>query len=114
MFGHAFQDNTTLKNLMAEAGFVDINVQVFKWPSNPWPRDTKHKEHGFWNLDNSVAGLEGFMLGALTRAHKWTKDEVIAFATEVRNEMKDPRIHSYQTIWSVHGRKPAVEGVAAK
>ncbi|KXH38641.1 hypothetical protein CNYM01_08728 [Colletotrichum nymphaeae SA-01] len=112
IFGHAFQDNTALKDLMAKAGFVDITVQVFKWPSNPWPLDAKHKELGFWNLDNSVAGLEGFMLGALTRAHKWTKDEVTVFATEVRNEMKDPRIHSYQTIWSVYGRKPAAEEVA--
>ncbi|KXH44121.1 hypothetical protein CSIM01_04425 [Colletotrichum simmondsii] len=114
MFGHAFQDNATLKDLMAEAGFVDINVQVYQWPCNSWPRDAKHKELGFWNLENSVVGLKGFMLGALTRAYKWTKDEVTSFATEVRNEMKDPRIHSYQTIWSVHGRKPAVEEVAAK
>ncbi|KAF4773604.1 hypothetical protein HER10_EVM0002323 [Colletotrichum scovillei] len=113
MFGHAFQDNTTLKDLMADAGFVDINVKVFKWPSNPWPRDRKHKELGYWNLDNSVAGLEGFMLGALTRAHNWTKEEVTVFAMEVRNEMKNPRIHSYQTFWSVYGRKPTAEEVVA-
>ncbi|KXH64785.1 hypothetical protein CSAL01_10544 [Colletotrichum salicis] len=112
-FGHAFQDNSTLKDLMTEAGFVDIKVQLFKWPTNPWPRDAKHKELGYWNLDNTIAGLEGFMLGPLTRAHDWSKDEVTVFAMEVRNEMKNPRIHAYQTIWSVYGRKPAAEEVAA-
>lgn len=97
-FGHPFQDNSTLKDLMTEAGFVDIKVQLFKWPTNPWPRDAKHKELGYWNLDNTIAGLEGFMLGPLTRAHDWSKDEVTVFAMEVRNEMKNPRIHAYQTM----------------
>ncbi|TQN65883.1 Secondary metabolism regulator LAE1, partial [Colletotrichum shisoi] len=94
-FGRPFQNNRDLVGIMADVGFVDIHAQTFKWPSNPWPRDKKHKELGYWNYDNSVAGLEAFMMAPFTRVHGWTKEEVTVFAMQVRNEMKDPTIHSY-------------------
>ncbi|WYZ44745.1 hypothetical protein EsH8_VIII_000061 [Colletotrichum jinshuiense] len=106
-FGRPFQDNRALLDMLAEIGFVDIHAQTFKWPSNPWPKDRKHKELGFWNYDNSVAGLEGFMMAPFTRVHEWTKEEVTVFAMQVRNEMKDPSIHSYSHIWSIYARKPS-------
>ncbi|CCF34317.1 hypothetical protein CH063_06335 [Colletotrichum higginsianum] len=105
-FGRPFQNNRDLVDTMADVGFVDIHAQTFKWPSNPWPRDKKHKELGYWNYDNSVAGLEAFMMAPFTRVHGWTKEEVTVFAMQVRNEMKDPTIHSYSNIWSIYGRKP--------
>ncbi|OLN87588.1 Trans-aconitate 2-methyltransferase 10 [Colletotrichum chlorophyti] len=97
-FGRPWQDPTTLKHLMAKAGFIDIHEQSFKWPSNPWASDKKHKELGYWNLDNAIAGLEGFMLAPLTRVLNWSPEEVTVLAMEVRREMKDPSIHSYSTI----------------
>ncbi|WQF80849.1 Putative S-adenosyl-L-methionine-dependent methyltransferase superfamily [Colletotrichum destructivum] len=105
-FGRPFQNNRDLVDIMADVGFVDIHAQTFKWPSNPWPRDKKHKELGYWNHDNSVAGLEAFMMAPFTRVYDWTKEEVTVFAMQVRNEMKDPTIHSYSNIWYIYGRKP--------
>ncbi|KAF6834190.1 hypothetical protein CMUS01_06263 [Colletotrichum musicola] len=106
-FGRPFQDIRLLKDVMVETGFEDVYAQMFKWPVNAWPRDRKHKELGLWNHDNFSAGLESFMLAPLTRVHGWTKEEVTVFGCEVRSEMRNRSIHSYATVWSIHGRKPA-------
>ncbi|KAM0343746.1 hypothetical protein ACHAPU_008173 [Fusarium lateritium] len=38
-----------IKAIMEDAGFTDIVDTRFKWPTNPWPKDKKHKELGTWN-----------------------------------------------------------------
>ncbi|KAL0941220.1 uncharacterized protein CTRU02_203983 [Colletotrichum truncatum] len=107
-FGRPFlEDLSVLRDVMMEVGFEDVHAKKFKWPSNPWARDKKYKELGLWNLENSVAHLDGFMMAPLTRAHNWSKEEVTVFAMEVRKEMSDRTIHSYSTIWSIYGRKPS-------
>ncbi|KAI8216905.1 hypothetical protein K4K53_009713 [Colletotrichum sp. SAR 10_77] len=106
MFGRPFQDIRVLKDVMIETGFKDVYAQMFKWPSNAWAKDRKHKELGFWNHDNFSAGLESFMMAPLTRAHNWTKEEVTVFGVQVRNDMRDRNIHAYTTVWSIYGRKP--------
>ncbi|KAF9880194.1 hypothetical protein CkaCkLH20_02148 [Colletotrichum karsti] len=84
MFGRPFlSDLSVLREVMTEVGFEGVSAQKFKWPSNPWARDKKHKELGHWNLDNSVANLEGFMMAPFTRAHHWTEEEVIVFAMQL-------------------------------
>ena len=34
------------KKRLIDAGFVNVVQRDFKWPTNPWPRDPKHKEKG--------------------------------------------------------------------
>ncbi|OBR02599.1 TAM domain methyltransferase [Colletotrichum higginsianum IMI 349063] len=34
------------KQQLAEAGFTNVTERVYKWPSNPWPKDGKFKELG--------------------------------------------------------------------
>lgn len=34
------------KEQLAEAGFTNIEEKIYKWPSNPWPKDPKYKELG--------------------------------------------------------------------
>lgn len=80
---------------MAEAGFQDIRVSVYKWPSNDWPNDAKFKELGIWQRENMLYGLEGFSLAPLTRAHGWTREEVEVFLVDVRKDIHNRRIHAY-------------------
>ncbi|KAI7115024.1 S-adenosyl-L-methionine-dependent methyltransferase, partial [Hortaea werneckii] len=47
---------------MQDAGFVDIQVRMFMWPSCGWPKDPYMKEIGRWNQVNILDGLEGFCL----------------------------------------------------
>ncbi|KAK1638304.1 S-adenosyl-L-methionine-dependent methyltransferase [Colletotrichum phormii] len=73
----------------------------YKWPVSPWPKDPYYKELGEWCLENFMEGLEAWSLGAFTRALNWTKEEV-----QVRNELKDRRIHAYSPLWVIYARRP--------
>ncbi|KIW00641.1 uncharacterized protein PV09_07834 [Verruconis gallopava] len=94
------------KALMEEAGYVDVTEVQFVWPQNPWPKDKKLKELGRWNLVNMLDGLEGYSMALLTRAHGMSPEEVQVFLSDVRKDMKNPKIHSYWPIYFVYGRKP--------
>ncbi|KXH46149.1 hypothetical protein CSIM01_11053 [Colletotrichum simmondsii] len=102
MLGRPYQEIPKLADLMRgpEVGFVDVEVRVFKWPTNGWPAaDTeegrKLKELGVWSGENIVAGLQGFAMAPFTRAFGWSKEDVDAFLVGVRNEMRDESIHAY-------------------
>ncbi|KAF6825454.1 hypothetical protein CPLU01_10248 [Colletotrichum plurivorum] len=107
--GRPYQEIPPLVKLMEEAGFVDVKMNVFKWPSNGWPRDPKYKELGIWNNANFCNGFEGFCMAPFTRAHGWTKEEVHVFLVDVRKDLRNPAIHAYWPIYSVYGRKPKEE-----
>ncbi|KAK5706214.1 hypothetical protein LTR97_001201 [Elasticomyces elasticus] len=96
----------TYKQLMQEAGFVDIETRMFMWPTNSWPRDPFMKELGRWNQVNILDGLEGFCLALLTRGLNWRKEEVDIFVANVSRDLRDRRIHAYFPMPVVFGRKP--------
>ncbi|KAK4222599.1 methyltransferase domain-containing protein [Podospora fimiseda] len=103
---HAFIDLGELRKILIETGFEDVVEIKYKWPSNMWPKDKKHKEIGLWNGENVGSGLEGFLMAALTRALGWTKEEVDVLAAKARADVKDRSIHAYWPVVVVYGRKP--------
>lgn len=34
------------KQQLADAGYQNVTLREYKWPTNPWPKDPKHKEIG--------------------------------------------------------------------
>ena len=46
IFGAPADSCTRYKDQLEEAGFVDIVVKVYKWPTNSWPRHPRFKELG--------------------------------------------------------------------
>ncbi|KAF4447222.1 hypothetical protein F53441_9209 [Fusarium austroafricanum] len=98
---------SNLKDVLTKAGFEDVTQAQFKWPSNKWPKDKKHKELGLWNNENANFFLETVAIAPLTRAHGWTREEVTVFIAQARKELNDPRIHAYWPIISAYGRKPS-------
>ena len=88
----------TYASLMREVGFENVVESQFKWPQNRWPRDRKHKEIGMFTQANVAEGLEGLSMALFTRGLEWSKEEVIVFASQVRKDIKDVRIHAY---WSM-------------
>lgn len=91
---------------MDEAGFVDIEIRMFMWPSNGWPKDPFMKTLGQWNQMNILDGLEGFCLALLTRGLGWKKQEVDIFVAKVSRDFRDRKIHAYFPMPVVYGRKP--------
>ncbi|KAF9871155.1 hypothetical protein CkaCkLH20_11324 [Colletotrichum karsti] len=97
-FGRPYVQMSTIRNYMVEAGFEDVKMDVYKWPSNSWPRDTKFKELGIWNNEQVLEGLEGFTMAPLTRALEWTPAEVNVLLMNVRKDVNNRAIHAYWPI----------------
>ncbi|KAK1974104.1 methyltransferase [Colletotrichum cereale] len=106
VLGSPFEEFSRFEGIMAEIGFEDVQVQRFKWPTNGWPKDQRHKELGVWNHENLAPNLDGLLMAPLTRALDWTREEVTLLAMEARKDLAYKSIHAYFNIWSIHGRKP--------
>ncbi|KAF4974544.1 hypothetical protein FZEAL_8568 [Fusarium zealandicum] len=94
---------------LIDAGFTNVQEKLFKWPTNAWARDKKHKEVGLWTLTNIGGGLEGLSMALMTRGLGWDKEEVVTFLIQVRKGLRNPRIHAYWPIVVLYGQKPLAE-----
>ncbi|KXH46157.1 hypothetical protein CSIM01_11061 [Colletotrichum simmondsii] len=106
IFGREYVSVSSLKTLMVEVGFQDVTLSRYKWPINTWPKDPSFKELGAWGFENSNAGLEAISIAPLTRAHKWTREEVNVFLADVRKDLANNNYHTYVSMCFVVGRKP--------
>lgn len=95
MFGRPFKPMNELKSVLIKAGFVDVVMHQYKWPTNDWPLEPRFKEIGRWSNGNLSSGWEAVCLANLTRAHDWTREEVLVFMAQCRQEFSDRKIHAY-------------------
>lgn len=95
IFGRRIDLAPEYKSMFEKAGFVDVTVGKFKWPSNIWPADKKHKNMGRWNFVNIDGNLEGLTLALFTRALGLTPEETKAFCDGARKEIRDVKVHAY-------------------
>ncbi|GJC85656.1 putative methyltransferase tdiE [Colletotrichum liriopes] len=93
--GSPFEEFSRFEGIMSEIGFEDVHIRRFKWPTNSWPKDQRHKELGIWNHENLAPHLEGLLMAPLTRALDWTREEVSLLAMEARKDLADRSIHAY-------------------
>ncbi|KAI8256683.1 Secondary metabolism regulator LAE1 [Colletotrichum sp. SAR 10_98] len=80
--GRAFQSIPALRDMMLGIGFRDVTMKKYKWPTNPWAKDAKHKKIGAWNNENLNAGVEAWAMAPFTRIHGWTQEEVQVFLVD--------------------------------
>ncbi|KAF4866576.1 Secondary metabolism regulator LAE1 [Colletotrichum siamense] len=113
MFGRVAGDMEDIREVLTRAGFVDVKVLKMKWPTNSWAKEDRHREIGAWSHENIVTGWDGLCLATLTRAHGWTKEEVMDATTRCREEFEDRSIHAYYPVYSAYGRKPTEAEAAA-
>lgn len=65
-FGKSFSIAEDMKELMVEAGFVNVTYRTFKWPIGPWAKDPKMKQIGLYNRAGWEEGLEGWAMFLFT------------------------------------------------
>ncbi|KAL2758875.1 hypothetical protein ACRALDRAFT_2040938 [Sodiomyces alcalophilus JCM 7366] len=80
---------------LVDAGFVNVEEKIYKWPTNTWPKDPKYKELGAWCCENIVSGLSGISLALFTRGLGWNAAELEVFLASVRKSMKDRNVHAW-------------------
>lgn len=85
----------TYKERMEKAGFVDVVEVIQKWPQNSWAKNPELKEIGMWTMVNMLQGLHGLTMAPLTRGLGWSMEEVERFLVDVRNDVKDTKVHCY-------------------
>ena len=56
-----------IKDMIKEAGFVNVVEKKYKWPLGAWPVDQKLKDIGRWNMQHWLEGLDTWTLRLLTQ-----------------------------------------------
>ncbi|OHW95814.1 methyltransferase domain-containing protein [Colletotrichum incanum] len=107
--GREYVEVPSLKNMMIEAGFLDVEMRMYKWPHNEWPKDPRYKKLGFWTQENFGSALEAICMAPFTRILGWSRDEVNVFLIEVRKDLKNKSYHAYCPVYCIVGRKPEKE-----
>ncbi|KAI9797456.1 MAG: hypothetical protein M1833_005496 [Piccolia ochrophora] len=95
-----------LEGWVRDAGFTEIHSHTFKIPIGRWPKNPRLKTVGAWDLLQILEGLEGFSMALFTRTLKWTAEEVQVLLSKVREDLKNPAIHTYTNFHVVYARKP--------
>ncbi|TID27744.1 putative methyltransferase [Venturia nashicola] len=98
VFGKSFGIAEHTEEYMKKAGFVNVKYQTFKWPIGPWPKDPGLKQIGAYNRMAWEDGMEGWAMYLFTNHLGWKKEEVDILLARVRREIRNPKIHAYQTM----------------
>ena len=68
---------------------------MFKVPIGGWPKDSRMKEAGVFEMETLREGLPAIALGFFTRVLQWSSEEIEAFFQGVRDELNDKRVHAW-------------------
>lgn len=66
-FGKDLAVAPLMKNMIKEAGFVNVVEKQYKWPVGEWPVDRRLKDIGRWNMQRWLEGLDAWTLRLLTQ-----------------------------------------------
>lgn len=94
----AYQHNT--RQLLEQAGFIDISETIIKVPYHHWPRDPQQAHMGdYYQLTmNQIMGLEALCMAPFSRVFEWTQAQIETFTGQVRHEIQSTRIHAYNNM----------------
>lgn len=93
----AYQQNT--RQMLQQAGFIDIQETIIRAPYNSWPGDPHQKEIGRWYNLGLTEGLEAISLAPFHRAFGWDAERNIKpFVAQVKREVCSRKIHAYNNM----------------
>ncbi|KAF1833331.1 S-adenosyl-L-methionine-dependent methyltransferase [Decorospora gaudefroyi] len=92
---------------LRDAGFVDVNLKLYKWPVGKWAKGARFKLLGRFVYEDLMDWLPSSSLGLFTRVLCWTREEVEVFLSECRAEAKRKDRHYYVDAFFWHARKAA-------
>ncbi|WYZ38341.1 hypothetical protein EsH8_III_000255 [Colletotrichum jinshuiense] len=105
--GRSLSDGLSSKKMLEDAGFVDVQEKLEKWPISPrFQNDPKLKELGVWCQAITLQSVETIALATFTRVLGWGREETLVFCAGVRDELKKQNVNGYFQAYSTWGRKP--------
>ncbi|KAG5660131.1 hypothetical protein KAF25_003653 [Fusarium avenaceum] len=91
---------------MKEAGFVDIQEAFYKVPFGSWPKDARLAEIGQFAKLSLESDLVGYSQMIWQEVLKWPAHEYQIFLHQVRQDLRNKKLHPYFEVRFVWGRKP--------
>ncbi|KAF1816238.1 S-adenosyl-L-methionine-dependent methyltransferase [Eremomyces bilateralis CBS 781.70] len=107
VWGKSLNQEKEMRDQIKEAGFVEVQERIFKWPLGPWSSDPKLKDLGRWNLLSWAVSFEGWVQALVTRFLGWPPDRVTQLQKDIERALKDRKNQYYQEVRVVMGKKPA-------
>lgn len=86
------------KEMMQSVGFADVKEVIVEWPVGTWAKSEYHKRIGAWFKRDMEIGVEGIVMGLFTRVLEMSKEDVAVIVEDVKRDMNNKRIHSYQPL----------------
>lgn len=83
---------------MIEAGFTNVTERLERIPSNPWPKDRKLKELGYYHMHNLIDAMDSYGLAPLTRILGMERVEAEVLIAAARAEIRSKKNHFYSVV----------------
>ncbi|KAL4928993.1 class I SAM-dependent methyltransferase [Aspergillus undulatus] len=104
-FGKQFSVAQNYKQWMTDAGFKNVQEEIYKVPFSPWAKEPQLKELGRWHQANMLEALEAYSLALMTRFLGWTVEDVRVLLAGVRKELTDRTLHIYSRLYVVYAQR---------
>jgi len=90
-----FNPSPKMNGWLVQAGFKDVADLKKALPCGPWPKNARLKNIGKYHLSQLLDGaVENYSIRLFTLAG-WNITETHVMCAEVRNELRNPRIHTF-------------------
>lgn len=94
------------KQKLIDAGFINVQDDVYPVPVGTWPKDKKMKELGLFQREHMIMCVEAFTLALFTRVLGWSREECDIIMALVTSEFRNPRNHLISYFHFCYGQKP--------
>lgn len=84
-----------LTRWLVDCGFEDVHEATYFLPFSPWPEDPNLKEIGKIQAIMVQDAIEAYGLRLCTQVLGWSPDHTKVLQSLVREQLKNPRMHSY-------------------
>ncbi|KAF5251005.1 hypothetical protein FANTH_3869 [Fusarium anthophilum] len=91
---------------LKRAGFSSLKIVDYKIPIGGWPKDPGMAEIGRFVQQTLENDLEGYSYLLWNEVLQWPKDEYQLFLMQMRQALRNRKVHSYITMRYVYGQKP--------
>lgn len=91
---------------MLNAGFINVQLKIFKLPIGPWAKDPILKEAGLCGLVNLLDGMYGLSAKLFIDVLGYSREELELLLMECRKELRLKKVHAYYPVFIILGQKP--------
>jgi hypothetical protein len=103
--GKDFTIPTRWRDMLRDAGFVDVHQKWYHWPIGAWAKHKKNKLLGRLLLADLHDGFNP-MTTVFTNLLGWTSDESHALVKRAQEDLMAQRAHYFMKSTVIYAKKP--------